>query len=297
MSIKTVGFIGLGVMGHSMASHLMDAGFKLKVYNRTKAKAQDLIEKGAIWADSPKELAKDCDVVISIVGYPADVKSVWLDENGALLGMKEGAIGVDMTTSTPNLAKELAKEGSKRNVTICDAPVTGGDIGARNATLTILFGGDETAFAKLEPVFKAIGKTYVRFGTNGCGQYAKICNQIAIAAGMMSVCEALITAKKTGLDEELVLKTLSAGAAGSFSLSSYGPRILKGDFNPGFYVKHFVKDMKIALDVAKECNLQLPGLELACKLYEKLEKEGDGDLGTQALYKLYLNSQLNFVIQ
>lgn len=289
MEIKTIGFIGTGVMGRSMAGHLIDAGFKLKVYNRTKEKASSLLDKGAVWAASPKEAADGVDLVISIVGYPQDVKEVWLGENGALQSMKQGAIGIDMTTSTPALAKEMAEEGLKRGVTICDAPVTGGDVGARNGTLTILFGGSAKAFLDLEPVFKAMGKNYVRFGESGAGQYAKICNQIAIAAGMMSVCEAIITARKTGLDEELVLKTLSGGAAGSFSLSSYGPRILKGDFNPGFYVKHFVKDMKIAIDVAKECNLKLPGLELALKLYEKLIEQGDGDLGTQALFKLYLS--------
>ena len=289
MEIKTIGFIGTGVMGRSMAGHLIDAGFKLKVYNRTKEKASSLLDKGAVWAASPKEAADGVDLVISIVGYPQDVKEVWLGENGTLQSMKQGAIGIDMTTSTPSLAKEMAEEGLKRGVTICDAPVTGGDVGARNGTLTILFGGSAKAFLDLEPVFKAMGKNYVRFGESGAGQYAKICNQIAIAAGMMSVCEALITARKTGLDEELVLKTLSGGAAGSFSLSSYGPRILKGDFNPGFYVKHFVKDMKIAIDVAKECDLKLPGLELALKLYEKLIEQGDGDLGTQALFKLYLS--------
>ena len=289
MEIKTIGFIGTGVMGRSMAGHLIDAGFKLKVYNRTKEKASSLLDKGAVWAASPKEAADGVDLVISIVGYPQDVKEVWLGENGALQSMKQGTIGIDMTTSTPSLAKEMAAEGLKRGVTICDAPVTGGDVGARNGTLTILFGGSAEAFLDLEPVFKAMGKNYVRFGESGAGQYAKICNQIAIAAGMMSVCEAIITARKTGLDEELVLKTLSGGAAGSFSLSSYGPRILKGDFNPGFYVKHFVKDMKIAIDVAKECDLKLPGLELALKLYEKLIEQGDGDLGTQALFKLYLS--------
>ena len=289
MEIKTIGFIGTGVMGRSMAGHLIDAGFKLKVYNRTKEKASSLLDKGAVWAASPKEAADGVDLVISIVGYPQDVKEVWLGENGALQSMKQGSIGIDMTTSTPSLAKEMAEEGLKRGVTICDAPVTGGDVGARNGTLTILFGGSAKAFLDLEPVFKAMGKNYVRFGESGAGQYAKICNQIAIAAGMMSVCEAIITARKTGLDEELVLKTLSGGAAGSFSLSSYGPRILKGDFNPGFYVKHFVKDMKIAIDVAKECDLKLPGLELALKLYEKLIEQGDGDLGTQALFKLYLS--------
>ena len=289
MEIKTIGFIGTGVMGRSMAGHLIDAGFKLKVYNRTKEKASSLLDKGAVWAASPKAAADGVDLVISIVGYPQDVKEVWLGENGALQSMKQGSIGIDMTTSTPSLAKEMAEEGLKRGVTICDAPVTGGDVGARNGTLTILFGGSAKAFLDLEPVFKAMGKNYVRFGESGSGQYAKICNQIAIAAGMMSVCEALITARKTGLDEELVLKTLSGGAAGSFSLSSYGPRILKGDFNPGFYVKHFVKDMKIAIDVAKECDLKLPGLELALKLYEKLIEQGDGDLGTQALFKLYLS--------
>ena len=289
MEIKTIGFIGTGVMGRSMAGHLIDAGFKLKVYNRTKEKASSLLDKGAVWAASPKAAADGVDLVISIVRYPQDVKEVWLGENGALQSMKQGSIGIDMTTSTPSLAKEMAEEGLKRGVTICDAPVTGGDVGARNGTLTILFGGRAKAFLDLEPVFKAMGKNYVRFGESGAGQYAKICNQIAIAAGMMSVCEAIITARKTGLDEELVLKTLSGGAAGSFSLSSYGPRILKGDFNPGFYVKHFVKDMKIAIDVAKECDLKLPGLELALKLYEKLIEQGDGDLGTQALFKLYLS--------
>lgn len=287
MTIKTIAFIGTGVMGSSMASHLIKAGFNLNVHNRTKKKAESLIAMGASFFDNVKDCVTDADLIISIVGYPKDVEQVWLQEDGILQNAKKGAIAVDMTTSTPDLAKKLYEVGKEKGIIVADCPVTGGDIGARNATLTMLFGGDEACFEALKEPFSHIGKTFVRFGNAGSGQYTKAVNQIAIAAGMMSVCEAIITAQKCGLDASLVIDTLGKGAAGSFSLTSYGPRILKGDFNPGFFIKHFVKDMKIALDIAKSLNLELKGLSLACELYSLLESKGLGELGTQALYKYY----------
>lgn len=289
MAISKIAFIGTGVMGFSMASHLLDKGYALKVYNRTQDKALPLEKKGAVVCNSIQECVKDCDLVLSIVGFVNDVKEVWLGDSGALKFMQEGAIGVDMTTSTPALAKEIAKEGAKKGILIADAPVTGGDVGAYNGTLTVLFGGDEKLYETLKEVFASFSKTYVRFGDVGAGQLTKACNQIAIGAGMMALCEALAFSKATGLDSQKVLETLQGGAAGSFSMNSYGPRILKGDFKPGFYLKHFVKDLKIALDVAKEHNLNLEGTALALKLYEKLQDQGFGDLGTQALYKIYEN--------
>ncbi len=289
MAISKIGFIGTGVMGFSMASHLLDKGYSVKVYNRSKEKALPLAQKGATVCESIEECVKDCDLVLSIVGFVSDVKEVWLGDKGALNFMKKDSIGVDMTTSTPSLAQEIACDGAKRGLLIADAPVTGGDVGARNGTLTVLFGGDESLYETLKEVFSAFSKTYVRFGNAGAGQLTKACNQIAIAAGMMALCEALAFSKATGLDTQKVLETLQGGAAGSFSMNSYGPRILKGDFKPGFFLKHFVKDLKIALEVAREHDLNLEGTALALKLYEKLQNEGFGDLGTQALYKIYEN--------
>ncbi|MBO8415262.1 MAG: NAD(P)-dependent oxidoreductase [Proteobacteria bacterium] len=287
MAIEKIAFIGTGVMGHSMVLNLLKQGYALTVYNRTASKAQDLAKYGAVVAQSVKDAVKDADLVISIVGYPKDVREIWLSAEGIIANMKEGAIGLDMTTSEPALAKEITAAGAARGLLIGDAPVTGGDVGAKNGTLAILFGGSEELFAKVQEPCSAMGKTLVRFGEAGAGQYAKICNQIAIAAGMMALCECIATAKKVGLDEALVIDTLSKGAAGSFSMNSYGPRILKGDFNPGFFIKHFVKDLKIALDAARACGLTLPGTELAYKFYCTLENEGLGELGTQALYKYY----------
>ncbi len=288
MQIEKIAFIGAGVMGHSMITNLLKAGFKVTVYNRTRAKAEDLVPLGATLADSPAQAAADADLAISIVGYPQDVRETWLGEKGLLQTLRAGALGLDMTTSEPDLAKEISKKAALRGVLAGDAPVTGGDVGARNGTLTILFGGDEQLFEAVKPVCAAMGKSFTRFGGPGAGQYAKLCNQIAIAAGMMALCECIVSAEKFGLDREQLITTLSAGAAGSFSMSSYGPRILKGDFKPGFYIKHFIKDLKIALDCAARCSLQLPGTELALKLYQQLADEGKGDLGTQGLYQYYL---------
>lgn len=288
MSIQKIAFIGTGVMGGAMAGHLLKAGFKINVYTRTKEKALSLIDQGAHWCDSPKECATDCDLVISIVGYPQDVEQVWTDPNtGAFAGMKAGAIGVDMTTSLPSLAKQLFEKAKSLNLRMADCPVTGGDVGAKNATLTLLFGGDRDVFLELQDVFKCISKHAHYFGEAGKGQLAKACNQIAVAATMFSACEALNFAEAVGLDPQQIIDALGAGAASSFSLTSYGPRILKDDYAPGFKVEHFVKDLKIALQTAQESNLDLPCLDLALKSYAKLQEMGFGSNGTQALYKLY----------
>lgn len=294
MEIKKIGFIGTGVMGAPMVEHLLQAGFALKVYTRTKARALPLIEKGAVWCDSPRECAQDCDVVISIVGYPQDVQHVWMDRwDGALCGMKQGAIGVDMTTSSPELAAELYEKAHSMHLHMADCPVTGGDIGARNATLTMLFGGDYDVFTDLSPVFAALGKKAVYFGAAGKGQLAKACNQVAVAATMFSVCEALVFAVNMGLDPKLTLETLGGGAAGSFSMQSYGPRLLKEDYEPGFKVAHFLKDIEIALKVCQDRGISLPSLDIAHKAYQMLVDLGKGDLGTQALYLCYSSALLS----
>lgn len=293
MEIKKIGFMGTGVMGAPMAEHLLKAGFALKVYTRTKERAQSLLDQGAIWCDSPLECARDCDVVISIVGYPEDVRDVWLNRHhGAALGMKAGAVGIDMTTSSPDLAIELYNTAQKRGFHMADCPVTGGDIGARNATLTLLFGGDYEIFTQLKDVFAALGKKAVYFGEAGKGQLAKACNQVAIASTMFSVCEAIVFARNMGLDPLLTIETLNGGAAGSFSLQSYGPRILKRDFAPGFKIAHFIKDMEIALKVCHDRGISLPGLDLAYKSYSMLKEMGKGELGTQALYLFYSSLML-----
>lgn len=289
MEIKKIGFIGTGVMGAPMAGHLLDAGFEVNVFTRTASKAQGLIDKGAQWCNSPKDCAADCDVVISIVGYPQDVEQTWADPNtGAFAGMKSGAIGIDMTTSSPALAQNLFAKAQSLGLHMADCPVTGGDVGAKNATLTLLFGGEKEVFDQLEPVFKCLGKHAHYFGEAGKGQLAKACNQIAVAATMFSACEALNFAEGVGLEPQQVIDALGAGAASSFSLLSYGPRILKGDYAPGFKIEHFVKDLKIALQTAQDAKLNLPCLELALKTYARLQELGYGSNGTQALYKAYL---------
>lgn len=293
MEVKKIGFIGTGVMGSPMAEHLIKAGFSLNVYTRTKERAQGLMALGATWCETPKDCAQDCDVVISIVGYPEDVREVWLDRHhGAFLGMKQGAVGLDMTTSTPDLAVELYNTAKSRGFCMADCPVTGGDIGARNASLTLLFGGDYELFAELKDVFAALGKKAVYFGGAGMGQMAKACNQVAIASTMFSVCEAIVFARNMGLDPMLAIETLNGGAAASFSLQSYGPRILKKDFAPGFKIAHFIKDMEIALKVCHDRGISLPGLDLAYKAYGMLKEMGKGELGTQALYLFYSSIML-----
>ena len=284
-----VGFIGTGVMGSAMASHILEGGYKLSVYNRTKEKALALINKGAIWKDSVAQLAKDSNIVITIVGYPKDVEEVYLGENGIINNIKKGSYVIDMTTSKPSLAKKIYETAKQKGIFALDAPVSGGDVGAAEGTLSIMVGGDKEAFQNLKPIFELMGKNIVLQGGAGAGQHTKMCNQIAIASNIMGVCEALAYAKESGLDPETVLKSIGAGGAASWQLSAYAPRIFKGDFAPGFYIKHFVKDMKIALEEAAAMDLDTPALRLSKKLYDKLIEQGKQDLGTQALYELYLN--------
>ena len=282
----TVGFIGIGVMGRSMAGHLLDAGYSVHVYNRTQAKAQDLVDRGAQWQSSPGKVAAAADVIITIVGFPVDVESVYLGEDGVLAQARSGSLAIDMTTSCPNLASRIAQEAAAKGIEVLDAPVSGGDIGAREARLSIMVGGSVSGFERALPLFEIMGKNIVHQGPAGSGQHTKMCNQIAIASGMMAISEAMAYAKKSGLQPETVLKSIESGAAGSWSLTNLAPRVLKGDYAPGFFVKHFIKDMKIAIESAQAMGLDLPGLQLAKKLYDQLASKGCEDDGT----KLYSNS-------
>ena len=282
-----VGFVGLGVMGHSMAGHIMRGGYELLVYNRSKAKAMDLLTQGAVWKDDVYSLAEKSDVVITMVGFPADVEEVYLGERGLLAGARPGTVLIDMTTSSPDLAARIAAAGGEKGVPVLDAPVSGGDRGAREGTLSIMVGGDEAVFNDMMPLFSLLGKNIVFQGGPGSGQHTKMANQIAIASNMMGVCEALAYSKKAGLDPEKVLSSISGGAAGSWSLSNLAPRILAGDFAPGFFVKHFIKDMKIALEEAERMGLDAAGLKKAFEQYGKVAARGLENEGTQALYKLY----------
>lgn len=278
-----IGWIGTGVMGSSMCGHLMAAGFQATVYNRTKKKAQGLLDKGAKWADSPRGVAEASDVVFSIVGFPSDVRSVLLGDDGALAGSKAGAILVDMTTSEPSLAIEIYEAAKKKQVHSVDAPVSGGDIGAKEARLSIMIGGEEEVVAALQPCWQAMGKTIVHQGQAGAGQHTKMVNQTLIATGMIGVCEALLYGHRAGLDLNVVLQSVGSGAAGSWSLTNLGPRIINGNFEPGFMVEHFIKDMGIALAESKRMNLSMPGLALAQQLYISLAAQGHGRDGTHAL--------------
>ncbi len=278
-----IGWIGTGVMGRSMCGHLMSAGYATTVYNRTASKADDLVSRGAKLASTPREVAQASDVVFTIVGFPADVESVILGDDGVLSGASAGSYIVDMTTSRPSLAVEIARRAAEKNVHSIDAPVSGGDMGARNAALSIMVGGETDAVAAVEPLFQFMGKTIVHQGGPGMGQHTKMVNQTLIASGMVAVCEALMYAEKVGLDLETVLKSVSSGAAGSWSLTNLAPRMINGDFEPGFYVEHFIKDMGIALEEAAKMNLKLPGLELASGLYQEVAKQGMEKKGTQAL--------------
>jgi 3-hydroxyisobutyrate dehydrogenase len=280
-----IAWIGTGVMGKSMAAHLMASGHTLKIYSRTKNKASDLISRGAAWAESPQEAAAGADVVCSMVGFPADVEEVWLGPQGALPAMPAKSIGIDFTTSSPSLAVKIFEVAEKRGIAMLDAPVSGGDIGARAAKLSIMAGGEPEAFERALPVFQCLGKTIIYQGKAGAGQHAKMVNQIMIAGTMLGMCEGLLYARKTGLKPETVLKSVEGGAAASWSLSNLYPRILKEDFAPGFYVEHFVKDLGLALSEARNLGLNLPALELAEKLYAHLKAAGGGRLGTQALIK------------
>ena len=285
--LKRIGFIGTGIMGAAMAGHLMDAGFSVSVYNRTKSKAQGLIERGARWCDTVAECAADQDVVITIVGYPKDVEEIYLGAGGIVESARAGAYLVDMTTSSPILAEKIFAVAAEKNLHAIDAPVTGGDVGAKNATLTILVGGREEDFQTLQPVFAAMGKNIVYEGAAGAGQKTKACNQIAIAGTLAGVCEAFAYAKASGLDVEKVYSAIATGAAGSFQMTGVARKGLDGDFNPGFMLKHFGKDLAIGNETATAYGASLPILAMVLHEVRKLEESGNGNLGTQALLKYY----------
>ncbi len=283
-----IGFIGTGVMGRGIINNLLKANYDVAVYNRTKAHAQSVLDNGATWADGPKAIAEAADLVITMVGYPKDVEEQYYGDNGLFAGAHAGQIFVDMTTSTPTLAEQLATDGEKYGVKVLDAPVSGGDVGAKNGTLTIMAGGDQAAYDSLQPIFDVISKAANRFGVAGRGQHTKMANQIMIAATMLGMSEMMVYAKAADLDVAKVMETLAAGGAQNWSLDNYGPRVLAGDFEPGFYAKHLLKDLRIALDEAAKMDLSLPATDLAEALYTKLvEQKNLGDAGTQALVKLW----------
>ena len=280
-----IGWIGTGVMGRWMVGHAITKGYKATIYNRSKDKpdVKALLEQGAKWADTPKAVAAASDVVFAIVGFPSDVREVMLGADGALAGSKSGNILVDMTTSEPSLAVEIADAAKKKSVSSVDAPVSGGDVGAKNAALSIMVGGDKDVVESLAPCFQAMGKTIVYQGGPGSGQHTKVVNQVLIATNMIGVCEALLYGYKAGLDLPTVLQSVGSGAAGSWSLNNLGPRIMSNNFDPGFFVEHFIKDMGIALAESRRMGLALPGLALAHQLYVAVKAQGYGRLGTHAL--------------
>lgn len=278
-----IGWIGTGVMGASMAGHLLSAGFRVTVYNRSRSRAEPLLAKGAEWGSTPKEVAQKSDVVFAIVGFPSDVREVFLGTEGALAGAKAGTILVDMTTSEPSLAVEIHRAAQAKGVQSVDAPVSGGDVGAKEARLSIMIGGDKEFVEALSPCWNVMGKTIVHQGGPGAGQHTKMANQILIASNMIGVCESLLYGYKAGLDLPTLLKSVASGAAGSWSLSNLGPRIMDNNFDPGFFVEHFIKDMGIALDEAKRMGLCLPGLALSHQLYVSVKSQGHGRDGTHAL--------------
>jgi len=287
MAFKKIGFIGAGVMGSSMALNLFRAGYDVSIFTRTKKKAESLLNEGITWKETVADLAADTDVIITMVGYPSDVEAIYFGENGILHAAKEGTYLIDMTTSKPNLAVKIYEEAKAKNLHALDAPVSGGDVGAKNGKLAIMVGGKEAAFQEVLPLFEVMGENIILQGESGAGQHTKLANQITIASNMIGVVEAIVYAKKAGLSPERVLDSISTGAAASFSLSQLAPRMLKGDFAPGFYVKHFIKDMTIALESAKEMGISTPGLALSLELYQELAEKGEEDSGTQALIKLF----------
>jgi len=286
---QKIGWIGTGVMGKSMCAHLIAAGHEVSVYNRTKEKALDLVNKGAIWCSNPKEVSEKSDIVFSIVGFPQDVKEVYLGEQGILKGIKKGGIIIDMTTSEPTLAKQIYDKAKEIGVSSIDAPVSGGDIGAREGTLAIMAGGDKGTYDKIFPLFELMGKNIAYMGKAGAGQHTKMSNQILIASTMIGVVESLLYAYKAGNDLSEVINVIGKGAAGCWSINNLGPRIVNRNFDPGFFIKHFVKDMGIALQESKQMNLSLPGLALAYQFYISAMAVGLENLGTQGLYKVFAN--------
>lgn len=286
-----IGFIGTGVMGASMAGHLMDAGHELTVYNRTRQKAEGLLARGARWADTPADCASGMDAVITIVGYPKDVEEVYLGEKGVLSTAKPGAYLIDMTTTSPALWQRIAKAAEQKGLHPLDAPVSGGDTGARNATLSIMVGGQQADFEACVPLFEKMGKTIVYTGPAGCGQHTKMANQIAIAGCVTGVAEAVRYGQISGLDTQNMLSCISAGAAGSWQMSNNGPKMLKGDYAPGFFIQHFIKDMRIAQEEAQKRGAELPVLQLVLSMYESLQEDGRANDGTQAVIEWYRDEE------
>ena len=287
--IKNIGFIGAGVMGKSMIRNLMKKGFQVTVYSRTKSKAEDIIAEGALWRDSAAECAQGQDVIITIVGFPKDVEETYFGDKGIIANAKEGAVLIDMTTSSPKLAVKIYDAAKAAGKHALDAPVSGGDSGAKAGTLSIMVGGDKEIFEQVMPVFEAMGTNIIYEGAAGCGQHTKMANQIALTGCIAGVCEAITYAKKTGLDIQTMLDSISAGAAGSWQMSNMAPRMLKGDFNPGFFIKHYIKDMNIATEEGREAGADLSISEAVLAIYKDLEAKGLGNLGTQALLKHYLD--------
>lgn len=289
-TLPTVGFVGTGIMGASMAGHLLAAGAPLHVFNRTRSKAEALLAAGAVWCDSPEAVAAAAEIVITIVGMPTDVEEVYFgrDGDGGLIAAAQpGSLLIDMTTSSPSLAERIAEAATSRGLQAVDAPVSGGDVGARNAALVIMAGGDEAAYERALPLLERMGKSITRLGEAGAGQRCKLANQVAVAVGMVAWCEALAHAEAGGLDPALVQQVISGGAAGSWAMTNLAPRALAGDFAPGFLVRHLVKDIRIAREAADETGTELPGLTVAEQLYALLDEGGCGDEGTQALLRLY----------
>ncbi len=283
---QLIGWIGTGVMGKSMCAHILNAGYKISVYNRTKEKANELIDMGAIWCSNPREVAEKSDIIFTIVGFPHDVEEVYLGEDGILKSIKDGSIVVDMTTSEPSLAQRIYNKARKLGISSLDAPVSGGDVGAKNGTLAIMIGGDKETYEKVLPLFELMGENISYMGKEGAGQHTKMSNQILIASTMIGTIESLLYAYKAGNDLDEVIKVIGKGAAGCWSINNLGPRIAKGNFEPGFFIKHFVKDMGIALKEAKLMNLSLPGLALAYQFYIYAIALGLENLGSHGLYKV-----------
>ena len=286
-TLPVIGFIGTGVMGRSMAGHLLRAGHVVHVYNRTKEKAQPLLDAGAHWAASAGDAAAAADVVITIVGFPQDVEQTYLGPGGVVARAKPGAVLIDMTTSSPVLARRIAEAAAQRGLSALDAPVSGGDLGAKEARLVIMVGGDAAAFARVKPIFELMGKNLALHGPAGAGQHCKMANQVAVAVSMVAWVEALAYAKRAGLDPAAVHASISGGAAGGWAMTNLAPRALAENFAPGFYVKHILKDMRIALESAAELKLDLPGLATAKRLYDQVAARGWEENGTQVLYRLY----------
>lgn len=285
--MKNIGFIGTGIMGKSMVENLMKAGYCVSIFTRTKEKAEDIINKGAIWKESVAECVKDADAVITIVGFPKDVEEVYFGEKGILANAKKGSYIIDMTTNSPKLAEKIYQEGTKKGLHVLDAPVTGGDIGSKNGTLTIMVGGEEEDFKACYEIFQAMGENIVYEGKAGSGQHTKMANQIVIAGTLTAVCEAMVYAKNVGLDVKQMMDTIKTGVAGSKQLEVVAPRILDNNFEPGFFIKHFIKDMGLAKEEAVERGIHLEVLEKVLDMYQTLEEDGKGELGTQAIIQYY----------